>query len=613
MVGVTLLSAVVGFFLVKVIIGPTYETTAVLKYEGGLRIAGLESASVLSLGPAADALGRQQVLTGIRDELDFGGSLQGLSKAIVYETDVHAQTLRITGSAVSAEGAADFVQVIVDVFLDYHRQRHARRVEQELSRVATRIEAAEQGAEEARRRYNEFRERHEIADLSTEQESLIGSAASLRADSQLMTSDIRGLEAQVRSLEAQLAEVPKTATLSTNAAPEQGAYDGLREELMRSRASLSEEHPRVQALERQVEQARKQLRGSSGGRGLVGANTTYFAIDAELRAARSELTTLRERQKGLAGMAERAQGRVASFSGLEGDLSALLAEVEVNDALLVRLRGTEAALEDALEDPPSGFTVLDPGPVPEFPVPSKRKLLFVVFVGLGFLIAFAFVLWREFKGLRLQTPAEIAFWGNGPVLGTTPWPSDPYGLDELVAALDDYAPNARGFLMLVGGTPSEDTLALGLARRMNADELTGAPPQSVTQVSDPVSARTPLQTPPPSGPYPIGGASAASTAAAPSRSTALALRPVKLARRDPLLEIQAWDGSFEGQALRRAARLADRVIVLVRANTMSALSIHDVRRRLGRDTGIGFLVLDLSEEYQGLPDRVGDVTGFWAT
>jgi hypothetical protein len=59
--------------------------------------------------------------------------------------------------------------------------------------------------------------------------------------------------------------------------------------------------------------------------------------------------------------------------------------------------------------------------------------------------------------------------------------------------------------------------------------------------------------------------------------------------------------------------LADRVIVLVRANTMSALSIHDVRRRLGRDTGIGFLVLDLSEEYQGLPDRVGDVTGFWAT
>jgi len=616
MVGVTLLSAVVGFFLVKVIIGPTYETTAVLKYEGGLRIAGLESASALSLGPAADALGRQQVLAKLRDELGFGGSLQRLSSAIAYEVDLPAQTLRITGNATSAEGAADFVQVVTDVFLQYHRERHARRVEQELSRIATRIEASEQGAEEARRRYNEFRERHEIADLSTEQESLIASAASLRADSQLTASEVRGLEAKVRSLEAQLAEVPKTATLSTDAAPEQATYESLRQQLMRARGSLSREHPRVQALERQVEQARQQLRGAGGGRSLVGANRTYLAIDADLRAARSELTTLRERQKGLAEMADRAQGRVASFAGLEGDLSALLSEVEVNDALLVRLRGTEAALEDALEDPPSGFTVLDPGPIPEYPLPSKRKLLFVVFVGLGFLLAFAFALWREFKGLRLQTPAEIAFWGNGPVLGTTPWPSDPYGLDELVAALDDYAPDARGSLMLVGGRPSDDTLALDLARRMNHDWFTRGAPEGDSIVREAVSEPTPIYTPPSTGPYPIGGAPAASPAsssAASSRSTALALRPVKLARRDPLLEIQAWDGSFEGQALRRAARLADRVIVLVRANTVSALGIHDVRRRLGRDTGIGFLVLDLSEEYQGLPDRVGDVTRFWAT
>ena len=29
---------------------------------------------------------------------------------------------------------------------------------------------------------------------------------------------------------------------------------------------------------------------------------------------------------------------------------------------------------------------------------------------------------------------------------------DPYGLGELVAALDDYAPDATGTLMLVGGT-----------------------------------------------------------------------------------------------------------------------------------------------------------------
>ena len=611
LIGATLLAAVVGFFLVKVMIGPTYQTTAVLRYEGDVTIAGLQPTTSYSLGPAADALGRQQLLSRIRDEIDFGGSLKGLATAIEYETNLRSQTLSITGSATSAQGASDFVGIIVEVFLEYHRERNARRVEQEIARIATRIEAAEEGVDDARKVFNEFREEHGIADLSAEQESLVESTANLRAKSQLAASEVRALEARVKSLEAQLASVPKTSSVSTGAEAEQATYDQLRQQLIRARASLSNDHPRVQALEQQVEQVRRQLGTASGGPSVFGANATYLAIDADLRAARFQLSTLSERQKGLAEMAERSERRMESFSGLEGDLTALLSQVEVNEALLMQLRGTEAALEDAFEDPPSGFTVLDPGPVPEFPVPSQRKLLFVMLVAISFLIALAVVLWREFRGLRVQTPAEIAFWGYGPVLGTTSWPTDPYGLGELVAALDDFAPDATGTLMLVGGTTSEAPLALGLARRMSADQLTGAPPQSVTPVADPISEPAPLETPPPSGPYPIGGSSSA--AAAPSRSAALALRPVKLVRRDPMLDIQAWDGSLEGQALRRAARLADRVLVLVRADTMSALSIHHIRRRLGRDTGIGFLVLDLPEEYQGLPDRVGDVSRFWAT
>ena len=77
------------------------------------------------------------------------------------------------------------------------------------------------------------------------------------------------------------------------------------------------------------------------------------------------------------------------------------------------------------------------------------------------------------------------------------------------------------------------------------------------------------------------------------------------------LQLEAWDGPFEGQALRRAARLADRVVVLVRSGTVSALRLNQIQHRIGRERGIGYIVVGLPDELHSLPDRVGDVARFW--
>jgi hypothetical protein len=86
---------------------------------------------------------------------------------------------------------------------------------------------------------------------------------------------------------------------------------------------------------------------------------------------------------------------------------------------------------------------------------------------------------------------------------------------------------------------------------------------------------------------------------------------MRLARRPERLRLEAWDGPFEGQALRRAARLADRVVVLVRSGVASALQLNGIRKRLGRDHGIGYIVVGIADELRTLPDRAGDVTAFW--
>jgi hypothetical protein len=364
-----------------------------------------------------------------------------------------------------------------------------------------------------------------------------------------------------------------------------------------------------------VNHLRAQLRsggGSSSGGGLVGVNSTYQVVEGQLREAKSRLEAFRERQKGLTAMADKAQNRVEAFSDIEGEAAALLAEVQVNESLVGGLRGTEAVLEDALRDPPSGFVVLDPGAVPEFPVRNKMKLVVfgaipMILVGLVLLV----VLRREFGGLLLETPAEVAFWGNGPVLGAASWPNDLDSLDELVGGLDDFVPRARGSLLIVGGSPEESRLASELADRMNSDwfpthEYVATPgaPESVP------AQQAPLQTPPPSGPYPIGGSGGQSVALA-RRPSAPPSTAIRLASPGGQLRLEAWDGPHESQSLRRAARIADRVVVLVRSCAMSAPRLNGIQNRVGRQEGIGYVVVGLPDELHSLPDRVGNVAAFW--
>ncbi len=607
---------VLGFACVKLLMTSGYVTTAVLKYEGNVQVAGLPPSSD-ALGPAADALMRQSVLEEVAEESGYEGSITSLKRHLGYEVNLLSNTITIAVGADTGEDAAEFARTVTNVFLSYHKERQAKRLEEEIARIRKRIVASQQEAEGARRRYNKFREEHGIADLSTEQRSMVQSAAKLRADSEFASSEIRAVEAQVRSLEAHLARTPKTSFASTGASPERAAYNSLRQELASAKATLSEGHPRVQSLQQQVDQLGAQLRsggGSSmGGDGVVSINASYQVVEGQLRDAAATLEALRERQKGLAAMAEKAQSRVESFSEIEGEASALLADVEVNEALVSGLHQTEAALEDALRDPPSGFVVLDPGGVPEYPVQNKMKLVVfsaILILSVGF--ALFIVLRREFHGLRLQTPAEFAFWGRGPVLAATPWPEDPRGLDELVAGLDDIVPHAQGSLLLLGGSRDEARLATELADRMNDDwfPADGVASNPVTPKSAP-APRGPLTTPPPAGPYPIG--------ASGTHSVALARLPsapprdqTGLARRSATdLQLEAWEGPFEGQALRRAARLATRVVVLVRSGAMSALELNGIQSRVGRQDGIGYIVVGLPGELASLPDRAGNIEQFW--
>jgi hypothetical protein len=74
--------------------------------------------------------------------------------------------------------------------------------------------------------------------------------------------------------------------------------------------------------------------------------------------------------------------------------------------------------------------------------------------------------------------------------------------------------------------------------------------------------------------------------------------------------VLAWNGPLSGPLLRRAARLAHRVMVVV-SSGMSVVDLARVHTRLGREKGVGYVLVNVSDAYVDLHDRVGSVGEFW--
>ena len=72
----------------------------------------------------------------------------------------------------------------------------------------------------------------------------------------------------------------------------------------------------------------------------------------------------------------------------------------------------------------------------------------------------------------------------------------------------------------------------------------------------------------------------------------------------------AWNGPLSGPVLRRAARLAHRVVVVV-SSGLSVVDLARVKTRLGRDRGVGYVLVNVGDRYMDVEDRVGPVEEFW--
>jgi len=798
--GVTFLVASALALAASFFVPETYESSAVLLYEGAPFL------DEEGIPPSADAFVHSAVvlsrLRGVRARLGWGVSLEQLAARTTATLDSET-SFRLSATWETAEESIALAQAALDEFLEHQAEFNAQEITRLTAENEVSMAQAKVRRDEAQAAFDEFREKSGMPDLLDEKEQLLKRAAVLRSRLDAAVVEIAAQTAVMAELEQAQKELPRQIVASaTKGSHVDAPLAQARAELAEARATLSEEHPQVRALKQRVANLQSQKgahRAEVSGQ-ILAPNPARASVEEQLASVRADLAAARESQAAIQVLLSDIQRQAESLAPSEGEARKVISQLDAAIARVETLTARGAALRDAALRRFTGFRVLSS---PVLPEQAKKDPIYVTMLlalpVLAVLVYAILLLVRALRALKVEAPREVAWWGNGPVLGTSVWPREPDALSAFVDELEDQGVYGAGRTLVVPATEVEREIAcsfamqlakapwlaaaildvgersadkshlvtpapstldprltptLGMQRRLSSQGTPSVshgramPYKPTMQGFVPPSTRTtsspPLVTPSPQSGLPGGPGSSrpprkrtviglpavhSSDPAVPSKPIPIEARPVTSSTTPPgesgessrgpqpfrrrrgaratvrmvvpanqageahqvsspeqptseeeaflltrpvpvaadetprpagravhvrtetpyasasnavmraavrllgdedddLTQLRrsapptareteevtgvalAWNGPLSGPVLRRAARLAHRVLVVV-SSGLSVVELTRIKMRLGRDAGVGYVLVNLEDAYLDTKDRVGPVEEFW--
>ncbi len=613
LIAALLVGIIAGVIIAKTLVPRVYESKAVIQWEPDQGEGAPSEPDVRELRTLVDSVKLPTNLAEIRKRLKIAQTLEQVGQRLRVAYTPESNIVTITADGPTGAGAKALADTSVQVFLD-HQTKLAD------SRRDERVQSLEQDAQRARAKlgtvrasYDAFRKAHGVSDLSLERQHAIELAASLRAQADLARADAQAAGAR--------AHVLASSTSGTRTPAESDALRQAKAQLAAARARLSEEHPRVQSLEAEVRALQAASPEGEGDRG--GGATPAGHAEAAGEAAR-------QRERTYEDLAHQAQQRLSNLSSVEGQASALLASVHVEEGHVADLSGALAKARDEARTGSNGFRVVAPALKPEEPERSYRRPAAVVIPMAVLLLTIAILLATELWGLRVFSANELSFWGQGAVVGTSTWPQDTRSLNALIDELGDLAPEAHGTTLVVAATEAQEEVAREVANRLQVHVAVRGGQEAVDAAYYDPETGSSVIVPAPAGREPRQMEKGAAIVTRRvderlARTRAGHVQRVTVERSEVVMDgedeemrrpavIEAWRGEDKGPALRRAARMADRVLVVVPSGKLSISRVGQIPALVGRqDGGLGYLLVGLPPYLATLPDRAGPVDAFWKT
>lgn len=577
-----------GLLVATQFIKHTFEARTVLIWEPN-RSAG--PADERQLSTEAETLRLPATILEVRRRLKLTAPAEVVQEQISVAASGGTHLVMVDATAPRATDAVVLADTVVQVFLERQAELVRTRARESLRAMENDLTVVREMRDRARSAYDAFRAEHGILDLEQEMRDTLANRAALGREAQQERAALESLSSQIAALEEQEKRDPQAPVPLGPSTADRLAE--LQAKLLEARLRYPPGDSRITRIEEHIAMIRNSARESDASR----VSPRSRSVSAALASARALHAGAAGRLKSIELELEAVEQRSTRYGSLQGSAQALLDDIQSHVARAHELENQMAQTRQIARTPQVEWRVLTPALEPTSPQRSMRRWVAAGMPLLGMLAALLVLLVHPLLDGRVHTAREAGYWCNAPVLASTAWPHHGPALLAFAEELLEQTALSPGYTLIVGATPREEHNARQLATclaQLNATQH--AQPDRAAQ--RPTTPRHRPQLPRDLDPP---------TAHTPARpTTALVVRA------QPELG-GATFGTADPSNLRRAARTADRVIVLLTSGTVSFAAAAALRTRLGREHGVAVAMLGMTPELLTLPDRIGSLEAFWSS
>ena len=362
----------------------------------------------------------------VATDAEMQSAVQNLTETIVVESEqdnLFEITATIGKSSLSdAENAAlarDVVQSLIDIFRESNIAGNRGDVADTIAFLDKQLDERKRELEAAEQRRLAFEAQY--PDLIGGSGTVTGRLQGMRTEMRGIDADIAAAQSALAAINGQIASTPRSI-MTANSGGARGALMQAQSQLAAMRArGLTDSHPDVQAIQRQISALRDQAASEPAGAG-GSPNPAYTSLQSIRAERQANVQALQARKAAL-------QSDISALIAAQADEPAVAAEAnrisrdyevlkDKYDELLknreeMRLRGQVETERSAFQ-----FEVIDPPTAPRNPAAPNRPLLLlgVLIVGLGAGAGVAFVMGQLNSSFTTADKLERTL--DLPVIGT---------------------------------------------------------------------------------------------------------------------------------------------------------------------------------------------------
>jgi tyrosine-protein kinase Etk/Wzc len=368
----------------------------------------------------------EKVAEGMPDSMKLSGARQATVAARqVGQTDI----IELVATGPSRSSAITAANAYLDAYQQYDLDQSRAEVsatkkfiEDQLASVGPRLDSSERSLEQ-------FKTTHQMVDLSSETQALIGRQSALAAGYQQVQTEIRATEAQLAYIQSQIDQAGEgmSSKLEGIASPVITSLQGSLNQLEVEKTNMmiggfSQTSERVRDLDRQIDSTRAQLgtalRSLITQQGFVDPAGQLGARFESAVTLKTGLAAAEARREALASELSRYDAQIARLPETERVLAGLTRDAETGRRVqsLLSERYEETRIQEAGRLPSVKIIDRAQGTVQTQP-DVRRSLSFGLMLALA--LAFGSVWGAEYLDTSIHGPRELERRGYS-VLGSVP-------------------------------------------------------------------------------------------------------------------------------------------------------------------------------------------------